>query len=236
MNSLSARFELTFCSLFCSLFAPNAPQQLYVDEAGTVEQWFDGRILASYLVSTGRSVHKQSSAFLVSFCRDFLRDLLVIAHRFAHPISRRELGPADCVMLDTYLIANNLGKAQVKQAWECRDQYDNVAPSGGAAHGHPAARLASLRREADDVLRALFGGAAPSAATPAATVDLSSFRSNRGYEGNRGGVSSQATADCCDRRVHLDRMLVLTGAGCFIRRPWSRRGSVPAGGQLGRDR
>lgn len=63
----------------------------------------------------------------------------------------------------------DLGKPQVRQAWECRDQYENVAPSGPAAHGHPAARLAALRREADSVLRALFAGSGPgSAAGPVA--------------------------------------------------------------------
>ena len=65
-------------------------------------------------------------------------------------------------MLRQRLWCAGLGKAQVRQAWECRDQYDNVAPTGAAAHGHPAARLATLRREADSVLRALFGGAGPS--------------------------------------------------------------------------
>ena len=129
------------------------PLQLFVDEEGTVEQWFDGRILASYLVSTGR---------------------------FAHPSSRRELGPDECDKIDQYLLENNLGKAQVRQAWECRDQYDNVAPSGPAAHGHPAARLATLRREADSVLRALFGGVGPgSSAGPAnglSSLDRSSVR------------------------------------------------------------
>ena len=56
-----------------------APLQLPVDEAGTVEQWFDGRILASYLVATGR---------------------------FAHPSSRRELGPEECDKIDQYLLVN----------------------------------------------------------------------------------------------------------------------------------
>ena len=43
--------------------------------------WFDGRVLASYLVSTGN---------------------------FTHPISRRELTRADCAALDRYLVENCL--------------------------------------------------------------------------------------------------------------------------------
>lgn len=56
------------------------PLQLPVDEGGSVQQWFDGRILASYLVSTGR---------------------------FAHPSSRRELGPDECDKIDKYLLDNS---------------------------------------------------------------------------------------------------------------------------------
>ena len=75
-----------------------------------------------------------------------------------------------------------LGKAQVRQAWECRDQYDNVAPSGPAAHGHPAARLAALRREADSVLRALFGGGPGDSAVPdGAAPGLSGFYRSGGH-------------------------------------------------------
>lgn len=176
------------------------PLQLPVDEEGTVEQWFDGRILASYLVATGR---------------------------FAHPSSRRELGPEECDKIDQYLIHNSmcllsshplcclrtlscrpascalfaymcglvschegLGKAQVRQAWECRDQYDNVVPTGPAAHGHPAARLAALRREADSVLRALFGGTGSGDSPPGAPAGSAGRLSGFDRHGDRGAPTT----------------------------------------------
>jgi hypothetical protein len=84
---------------------PYPPLQLHVDAAaddgGTVEAWFDGRVLASYLVSTGR---------------------------FAHPISRRELEGGECTAIDAYLRRHRLLHGQlragaVRAAWECRAQY-----------------------------------------------------------------------------------------------------------------
>ena len=117
--------------------------------------WFDGRVLASYLVSTGN---------------------------FTHPISRRELTRADCAALDRYLVENCLsitstsrlfpeGSADgspsrsrrpssteaddpegrwVQHAYEHRDDY-NSPPSAGS-------RVEQLRAEASSVLRALFAG------------------------------------------------------------------------------
>ena len=115
--------------------------------------WFDGRVLASYLVSTGN---------------------------FTHPISRRELTRADCAALDRYLVENCLsitstsrlfprarptarvvlaapvvdrggrleGRWVQHRAYEHRDDY-NSPPSAGS-------RVEQLRAEASSVLRALF--------------------------------------------------------------------------------
>ena len=163
---------------------PYPPLNLSPDEAGTVEQWFDGRILASYLVSTGR---------------------------FVHPTSRRDLGPAECDEIDAYLTLHRIGRAQCRAAWECRDSYNVSPPEGGAAQGHPvslatiilslvcelssdasgaddassqAARLAALRQEADAVLRSLFGS---SAGIPAA---LGTGSGGQGRGRGRGASSS----------------------------------------------
>jgi len=59
--------------------------------------YFDGRILANYLVSTGA---------------------------FTHPISRRELTSDDCRRLDEHLRNTNSAKACVLQAFENKDQYN----------------------------------------------------------------------------------------------------------------
>ena len=52
------------------------PFELSNDAAGRVEAWFDGQVLAAYLVATGS---------------------------FEHPVSRRTLTPDDCRRLDAYL-------------------------------------------------------------------------------------------------------------------------------------
>ncbi len=99
------------------------------------------------------------------------------------------------VALTLFLDRAELGKAQVRQAWECRDQYENVAPSGPASHGHPAARLAALRREADSVLRALFAGAGPGGSTGPTSVasGLSGFERSRGHRVPTSGPSFGGT-------------------------------------------
>ena len=62
--------------------------------------WFDGRMLANYLVSTG--------------C-------------FLHPISRRELRSSECEALDRYLEAHCLGQACVAHTFSHKEDYTLTA-------------------------------------------------------------------------------------------------------------
>ncbi len=67
---------------------------------GEPNRWFDGRMLGSYLVSTG--------------C-------------FLHPISRRELLREECEALDSYLQTHNLGTACVAHTFAHREDYTLTA-------------------------------------------------------------------------------------------------------------
>ena len=58
--------------------------------------WFDGKLLANYLVSSGS---------------------------FLHPISRRGLTGDDCLKLDAHLVEHRLGKACVKHAFDHVEDY-----------------------------------------------------------------------------------------------------------------
>eukprot|EP01052_Picozoa_sp_SAG31_P009199 SAG31_NODE_479_length_15133_cov_39.816283_2_plen_486_part_00 len=68
---------------------------------GTVATYFDSRILASYLIATGR---------------------------FAHPTSRRSIEPEECTKLDAHLRQYRLGRPGVHLAWEHRAEYEVNAP------------------------------------------------------------------------------------------------------------
>jgi len=67
---------------------------------GEANRWFDGRMLASYLVSTG--------------C-------------FLHPISRRELALEECEALDAYLLAHSLGTGNVAHTFSHKEDYTLAA-------------------------------------------------------------------------------------------------------------
>ena len=73
----------------------------------TSSDWFDGRVLANYLVAT--------------------------AH-FVHPISRRELAREECVALDRYCIEHQLCGAHVTTVFDCAQSSSpgqaNVAQAG----------------------------------------------------------------------------------------------------------
>ena len=58
----------------------------------TSSDWFDGRVLAHYLVATAN---------------------------FVHPISRRELSRVECVALDKYCLEHRLGSAHVADVYDC---------------------------------------------------------------------------------------------------------------------
>ena len=58
--------------------------------------WFDGKVLAQYIVSTGV---------------------------FVHPVSRRELTRDDCEALDAHLTKHKLGKASVCYAFDHQEDY-----------------------------------------------------------------------------------------------------------------
>jgi len=93
----------------------------------TDSDWFDGRVLASYFVSTGQ---------------------------FFHPTTRREVTRTECERLDNYLQAYSLGNEVLEQqavvhAYDQRGEYDT-------AHVDPASRLTHLRAEADRIMAAIF--------------------------------------------------------------------------------
>ena len=58
--------------------------------------WFDGKLLANYLISSGS---------------------------FLHPISRRSLTGDDCSQLDAHLVEHKLGKPGVKHAFDHAEDY-----------------------------------------------------------------------------------------------------------------
>ena len=58
----------------------------------TSSDWFDGRVLANYLVATAN---------------------------FVHPISRRELSREECAALDHYCTEHRLGGAHVTEVFDC---------------------------------------------------------------------------------------------------------------------
>ena len=112
----------------------------------TASDWFDGRVLAHYLVATAN---------------------------FQHPISRRELGREECVDLDQYCVEHHLGGAHVTQVFDgakageaglvqLRAEAEVVLQSifGGAdRRGHQPPRQAAVESEGgltvvdDDALR-----------------------------------------------------------------------------------
>jgi hypothetical protein len=67
--------------------------------------WYDGQLLASYLVYTGN---------------------------FTHPMSRRELTRAECAALDAYLKENRLCVAKVAAAFDIRDDYKKPGGAPGS--------------------------------------------------------------------------------------------------------
>ena len=110
--------------------------------------YFDGRMLANYLVSTGS---------------------------FLHPISRRDLTREECVRLDDYLRQHRLGNAGVLHAFDHRDEYKNqVSPENQVRQLQEAAASllhnlyeGSLRaaERGGDAARGRGGPRAPRAAT-----------------------------------------------------------------------
>jgi hypothetical protein len=113
------------------------PFELGTDESHAT--YFDGRILANYLVSTGS---------------------------FLHPISRRELTRDDCERLDRYLSTHKLGDAGVLIAYNRREEYKNgVHPEEELAQLQEAAAallhnlyLGATRPEPDRGARGGRGG------------------------------------------------------------------------------
>ncbi|KAL1530891.1 hypothetical protein AB1Y20_001782 [Prymnesium parvum] len=69
---------------------------------GTASDWFDGRVLAAYLVSSGN---------------------------YTHPASRREITREECEALDAWLVAYGQGEAGVVHAYEHR--HDPAPEPGG---------------------------------------------------------------------------------------------------------
>ncbi|KAL3906826.1 MAG: hypothetical protein SGPRY_010402, partial [Prymnesium sp.] len=104
-HSLSAQDDPISLEPLRTLAYP--PFQLLADPLlahATNSDWFDGKVLASYLISTGS---------------------------FYHPISRRELDRGECEELDRYLREYNLGKPAVTEAFDNKEAYkqaDGVPP------------------------------------------------------------------------------------------------------------
>ncbi|EOD24519.1 hypothetical protein EMIHUDRAFT_206484 [Emiliania huxleyi CCMP1516] len=128
------------------------PFELAASEETSHSYFFDARLLASYLVSSGS---------------------------FAHPISRRELTRDDCVRLDAHLRKHRLGKACVEHAWENKEDYkrQNAATSQeefvesvplGGAQISSAADFPSLGDAS--AFPSLGGGPAPRPSSSAAGV------------------------------------------------------------------
>ena len=70
--------------------------------------WFDGKVLASYLISTGQ---------------------------FNHPISRRALTRDECAALDSYLSEHQLGEAHVELVFRhVKRNVDSVTASSATSH------------------------------------------------------------------------------------------------------
>ena len=67
----------------------------------TSSDWFDGRVLAHYLVATAN---------------------------FVHPISRRELSRVECVALDRYCQEHRLGSAHVADVFDCAQSGEASVP------------------------------------------------------------------------------------------------------------
>ena len=85
-----------------------APFELPNEIGGEQATWFDGRVLAHYLVSTGK---------------------------FEHPITRRELQAGECRKLDSYLLSAKLGPGRVLEAFERRSEYKADADGNIGAMG-----------------------------------------------------------------------------------------------------
>ncbi|KAJ8613125.1 hypothetical protein CTAYLR_004814 [Chrysophaeum taylorii] len=79
---------------------------------------FDGRVLAAYLIAS---------------------------EQFVNPLTRRELGLADCARLDAHLAAHNVASQSVARAWELSRERG------------PCTERDRLRTEAREVMRSLFG-------------------------------------------------------------------------------
>eukprot|EP00965_Chrysotila_dentata_P205107 6182754-Pleurochrysis_carterae.AAC.2 len=75
-------------------------------EQETQNDLFDGKLLASYLVSTGQ---------------------------FFHPISRRALDKDECAALDEYLVNHRLAEPQVQYAFDHKDEYESHGRSSQAS-------------------------------------------------------------------------------------------------------
>lgn len=76
------------------------PFELSADDEGVHASWFDGRLLSTYLVSSGN---------------------------FSHPISRRELTKEDCQRLDAHLRKYHLGKPIVEYSFNHKADYKQSA-------------------------------------------------------------------------------------------------------------
>ena len=109
--------------------------------------YFDGAVLASYLVSTGS---------------------------FYHPISRRELTREDAASLDKYLAENQLDPVHVELVYvhaHSKRQEGGNAVLNTAASSATHSRVAAARAEAASVLGTLFGGTGPLRRRSARTRD-----------------------------------------------------------------
>mmetsp|Transcript_27421 Transcript_27421/g.37592 ORF Transcript_27421/g.37592 Transcript_27421/m.37592 type:complete len:658 (-) Transcript_27421:381-2354(-) len=116
---------------------PPSPNTVSADNSDTSEpktlpiQYFDGQVLAYYLVST---------------------------FNFTNPLSRSPLSRADCYRLDGFLRAHRLPAAGVTEAWDIhnrgghRTQAEEASDSVWGGSG----RSESLRRDASALFRSLF--------------------------------------------------------------------------------
>eukprot|EP01047_Picozoa_sp_COSAG01_P002294 COSAG01_NODE_60_length_29981_cov_23.262533_19_plen_643_part_00 len=161
--------------------------------------WFDGRILAHYLVSTGK---------------------------FLHPITRRELTAAECTQLDGYLAQNRLGRGRVAEAYARRSEYVPDPSTGRLGtmglQAEATALLHALFTRAETAPEPLVEAAA--AAAESRRQRLGQPRpQQRGGRGGRGGGRGAAMA-----ALGAHRSAAAAAAGGAAPRRGRGRGSAQA--------
>ncbi|GBG34494.1 Hypothetical Protein FCC1311_107182 [Hondaea fermentalgiana] len=136
-------------------------------ESTEVKQYFDGKMLAHYIVSTGN---------------------------FSNPNTRQPLTRQICQSLDQYLLENRLPPAKVTDAFDLskaiRVQQQGQRTQGGSADEGMERRAAVLRRQATVLMNSMFNFSSRDSATQQqnlqAHIDAAAEdQADHGYSGQR---------------------------------------------------